>query len=234
MTEHFPAKIGLSQQFPCSYLPDKQEQLLVILDHSYFTAKRFEALLELGFRRSGDQIYRPHCPACQACQSVRVLAQHFKPSASQQRKLKKARQTFQFVVSHKERPEYYTLYEKYICLRHQDGTMYPPNRVQYESFLFCHWLPVTFLEIWHEQKLVAVAVTDTMPNALSAIYTFFDPDYESYSLGTLMIMAQLDFAKQHKKDYVYLGYQIDACKKMRYKTQFLPAERLVNEQWLNI
>ncbi|WP_462151312.1 arginyltransferase [Pseudoalteromonas xiamenensis] len=234
MTDHFPAKIGLSQQFPCSYLEDKQEQLLVILDHNYFTAKRFESLLEMGFRRSGDQIYRPHCPACHACQSVRVVAPLFSPTNSQKRKFKKANNQFQFVVSHQERPEYYDLYAKYITERHQDGSMYPPNRVQYESFLFCRWLPVTFLELWYHDTLIAVAVTDTMPNALSAIYTFYDPCFEDFSLGTVMILLQIEHAKKQGKQHVYLGYQIDDCKKMRYKTQFTPAERLQNDRWLNI
>lgn len=233
MTEHFPAKIGLSQQFTCSYLPDKQEQLLVILDHTYFTSKRFEGLLELGFRRSGDQIYRPHCPACNACQSIRIPTAQFKPSSSQKRKLKKAYSHFEIQISNVERPEYYPLYEKYIIERHKDGTMYPPNKVQYQSFLFCHWLPITFLELWKDNQLIAVAVTDTMPKALSAIYTFYDPDYEDFSLGTVMILLQLEYAKRLEIPHLYLGYQIDDCKKMRYKTQFQPFERLVNEQWLN-
>ncbi|CCQ11803.1 Leucyl/phenylalanyl-tRNA--protein transferase [Pseudoalteromonas luteoviolacea B = ATCC 29581] len=234
MTDHFPAKIGLSQQFPCSYLDNKQEQLLVILDHNYFTAKRFEYLLELGFRRSGDQIYRPHCPACSACQSVRVKALEFSPSTSQRRKLKKAKSLFHYKVTDQERPEYYDLYARYINLRHRDGSMFPPNHVQYESFLFCRWLPISFIELWYDDKLIAVAVTDTMPTALSAIYTFYDPDFEQYSLGTVMILLQLEVAKRLEKSFLYLGYQIDACKKMRYKIQFEPSQRLVNDQWLNI
>ncbi|MBD1583223.1 arginyltransferase [Pseudoalteromonas sp. S16_S37] len=233
MTEHFPSKIGLSQQFSCSYLPQQQEQLLVILDPSCYTPARFEGLLELGFRRSGDQIYRPHCPKCSACQSMRIPAKRFIASKSQKRKFKKAVNDFSFTVSHKERDEYYPLYEKYISLRHSDGSMYPPNRLQYESFLFCQWLPITFLELWHESKLIAVAVTDTMPNSLSAIYTFFDPEYEHYSLGNVMIMAQIDHATKLNKDFVYLGYQIDSCKKMRYKSQFLPAQRFVNDVWID-
>ncbi|ESP91036.1 MULTISPECIES: arginyltransferase [Pseudoalteromonas] len=234
MTEHFPSKIGLSQQFDCSYLPDRKEQLLVILDNECYTAPRFEALLSLGFRRSGDQIYRPHCPMCSACQSVRVLAKEYVPSKSQKRKYKKIDSNFSVKVSYQEKENYFPLYEKYINQRHSDGTMFPPNRLQYESFLFCRWMPISFIELWHEKKLVAVAVTDTMPNALSAIYTFFDPDYEHLSLGTIMIMAQLNLAHSENKDFVYLGYQIDECKKMRYKKQFAPAQQLKEDTWTNI
>ncbi|NMM39505.1 arginyltransferase [Pseudoalteromonas arctica] len=234
MTEHLPARLGLSQQFDCSYLADRQEQLLVILDPSCYTPCKFEQLLALGFRRSGDQIYRPHCPVCSACKSVRVLAKVFLPTKSQKRKLNKAKNTFCVKYSEQQRPEYFSLYSKYITERHQDGSMYPPEQSQFDSFIFCHWLPIMFIELWDQDKLVAVAVTDCMHNAVSAIYTFFDPDYEHFSVGTVMILEQLKFAKQYDKEFLYLGYQIDECTKMRYKTQFLPAQNRVAEQWLAI
>ncbi|GAA63090.1 arginyl-tRNA-protein transferase [Pseudoalteromonas sp. BSi20311] len=234
MNEQLPARIGLSQPFECSYLPDRQEQLLVILDPSCYSSNKFESLLGLGFRRSGNQIYRPHCPICSACSSVRVLADEFMPTKSQKRKLNKAKNRFEVKYSQVEREQYYPLYSKYISLRHQDGSMYPPDKSQFQSFLFCSWLTITFIELWDQDNLVAVAVTDCMDNAISAIYTFFDPDYEHFSLGTVMILQQLKFAKQQHKQFVYLGYQIDECDKMKYKTQFLPAQKQLNDQWVAI
>ena len=206
MNEQLPARIGLSQPFECSYLPNRQEQLLVILDPSCYSSTKFESLLALGFRRSGNQIYRPHCPICSACSSVRVLADEFMPTKSQKRKLNKAKNRFEVKYSQVEREQYYPLYSKYISLRHQDGSMYPPDKSQFQSFLFCSWLTITFIELWDQDNLVAVAVTDCMDNAISAIYTFFDPDYEHFSLGTVMILQQLKFAKLQQKQFVYLGY----------------------------
>jgi len=234
MNEQLPARVGLTQEFDCSYLPNRQEQLLVILDPSCYSTDKFESLLGLGFRRSGNQIYRPHCPICSACSSVRVLAQEFMPSKSQKRKLNKAKTQFEVKYSTQERPEYYPLYSKYITMRHQDGSMYPPEKEQFQSFLLCSWLKITFIELWHQDTLVAVAVTDCMNNAISAIYTFFDPDFEHYSLGSVMILEQLKFAKEQNKQYVYLGYQIDECDKMKYKTQFLPAQKQLNDDWVAI
>ena len=234
MNEQLPARVGLTQEFDCSYLPNRQEQLLVILDPSCYSTDKFESLLGLGFRRSGNQIYRPHCPICSACSSVRVLAQDFMPSKSQKRKLNKAKTRFEVKYSTQERPEYYPLYSKYITMRHQDGSMYPPEKEQFQSFLLCSWLKITFIELWHQDTLVAVAVTDCMNSAISAIYTFFDPDFEHYSLGSVMILEQLKFAKEQNKQYVYLGYQIDECDKMKYKTQFLPAQKQLNDEWVAI
>ena len=234
MNEQLPARVGLTQEFDCSYLPNRREQLLVILDPSCYSTDKFESLLGLGFRRSGNQIYRPHCPICSACSSVRVLAQDFMPSKSQKRKLNKAKTQFEVKYSTQERPEYYPLYSKYITMRHQDGSMYPPEKEQFQSFLLCSWLKITFIELWHQDTLVAVAVTDCMNSAISAIYTFFDPDFEHYSLGSVMILEQLKFAKEQNKQYVYLGYQIDECDKMKYKTQFLPAQKQLNDEWVAI
>ncbi|ATG77817.1 arginyltransferase [Pseudoalteromonas sp. 1_2015MBL_MicDiv] len=234
MNEQLLARVGLTQEFDCSYLPNRQEQLLVILDPSCYSTDKFESLLGLGFRRSGNQIYRPHCPICSACNSVRVLAQDFIPSKSQKRKLNKAKSQFEVKYSTQERPEYYPLYSKYITMRHQDGSMYPPEKEQFQSFLLCSWLKITFIELWHQDTLVAVAVTDCMNSAISAIYTFFDPDFEHYSLGSVMILEQLRFAKEQNKQYVYLGYQIDECNKMKYKTQFLPAQKQLNDEWVAI
>ncbi|MFY8275040.1 arginyltransferase [Pseudoalteromonas sp. SSDWG2] len=233
MARHLAIKIGLSQKFQCSYLSEQEEQLLVILDPSCYTPTGFEILLQQGFRRSGEQIYRPHCPACKACESVRVIASEFAPSRSQKRKLNKAK-GFTLRVSEDEQSEYYDLYERYINERHSDGSMYPPQRTQYDSFLFCHWMDIHFIELWDEDKLIAVAVTDVMDNALSAIYTFFDPDYEEFSLGSVMIMKQIEYARRCDKTFVYLGYQIDDCKKMNYKTKYIRAQRLQNDQWVEV
>ena len=233
MAQHLPIKIGLSQRFECSYLSDREEQLLVILDPSCYTPQGFEALLKQGFRRSGEQIYRPHCPACNLCKSIRVNAPLFTPSRSQKRKLNKVKD-FTVAISTTEKPAYFELYTRYINERHADGTMYPPDRNQYDSFLLCRWMPIHFLELWHDDVLVAVAVTDVMNNALSAIYTFFDPDYAHLSLGSVMIMKQIEHAQEMDMQYVYLGYQIDECKKMRYKKQFLPAQQLCNDHWIDV
>lgn len=71
---------------------------------------------------------------------------------------------------------------------------------------------------YHGEKLIAVAVTDIIDanknmSALSALYTFFDPDYSPASLGTWMILMQIEQAKRLGHRYVYLGYYVDGCQK---------------------
>ena len=225
--------VGLTQSFDCNYLSEQKEQLLVIRDDRCHCDWVYEQLMTKGFRRSGNEIYRPHCPSCTACESIRLSANEFAPSRSQKRIRSRNNGLFKMTFSTVADEQCYPLYQKYINLRHKDGSMYPASKEQYAGFLFCDWLDTRFIHLWHEQKLIGVAVTDVLPKSMSAIYTFFDPDYEKYSLGTFFIIKQMELCEQLNKEYLYLGYQIDECKKMAYKTKYKPYQRLIRSQWIN-
>ncbi|WP_198401878.1 arginyltransferase [Zobellella denitrificans] len=223
-------KVGLTPKHLCSYLPGRQEQLLVLLDKELLCPEGYEQLLGAGFRRSGADIYRPHCQSCRACESLRIAVPRFTPSRSQKRILRLNRD-IEVRLSEQDKPEYFRLYQHYINERHRDGAMYPASRQQYEGFLLCHWLPPVFVEFYLAQQLVAVAVTDLLSNALSAMYTFYDPGLEHRSLGTFAILSQVRLAAELDKEWLYLGYQVDGCKKMNYKQHFHPHQRLIAGQW---
>lgn len=193
-------------------------------------ASYYEWLITEGFRRSGDQVYRPHCANCNACKSVRVRVNEFNPSKSQRRMLNKSSH-WDFRLTRLLEDQHFFLYDKYICERHPDGTMYPPSREQFEQFTQCSWHAPHLLEAYDEGQLIAVAITDVFHQALSALYTFFDPAYEKFSPGSIMIMQQIYFAKQMKKPFLYLGYQVDACRKMAYKNKFHPQEQFIQGKW---
>jgi arginine-tRNA-protein transferase len=224
-------RFGVTQEFDCSYLQDQQEQLLVYVSESgVCTDSQYNLLLGVGFRRSGDQIYRPHCNACKACQSIRVLVSDYRPSKSQKRIANK-NMDIQVFTSKQDKPDYYPIYEQYINQRHQDGSMFPASPQQYLSFTGCEWLDTLFLEFYAGDKLIGVAVTDVLPNALSALYTFFLPEFAHRSLGTFAIIKQIEQAALSQKPFLYLGYQIDACRKMNYKASFYPHQRFINNKW---
>lgn len=223
-------KVGLTPRHPCSYLPGRLEQLLVLLDRELLCPEGYEQLLTAGFRRSGSDIYRPRCQACQACESLRIPVNDFVPSRSQKRILRNNRD-LTMVVSDTDKPEYFELYQYYIEQRHQDGAMYPASRQQYDGFLLCHWLTPLFLEFYAESRLIAVAVTDSLNDSLSAMYTFYDPAEEHRSLGIYAILNQIKLARTLGKHWLYLGYQVDDCRKMNYKQQFRPHQRLINGHW---
>lgn len=206
------------------------EQLLVLQEERVDIAL-FEQLLSLGFRRSGGTIYKPQCPQCNACQPIRLPSQLFTPSRRQKRTLKNNKNLIWKIVD-KQAEYHYQLYEQYINQRHSDGPMYPASKEQYQHFIGSGWLDPVFIELWKDDKLVGVAVTDILPNSLSAIYSFFAPEEQKRSLGSLLILIQCRLAKMMQKEFVYLGYQIEESSKMNYKTDYTPYQLLTAQGWL--
>jgi leucyl-tRNA---protein transferase len=223
-------KFGISKEFPCSYLTKQQERLLIAIEPQLQTPEGYSWLMSQGFRRSGDQIYRPHCQNCQACQSIRLPVKYFTLSKSQKRLLKKNQQ-FSLKISSQCQDNYYVLYQQYINAIHSDGAMFPPNFEQYQTFLSCKLTKQHFIETWHDNQLICVAVTDELPDALSAVYTFYHPDYKKQALGLYSILKQIEITQQFNKEFLYLGYQIDACKKMNYKNRYFPYQILKDNSW---
>ena len=227
-------KVGITKTFPCNYLPDKEERLLIAVDERLQNNRGYSLLMMEGFRRSGDQSYRPHCPHCNACQSIRVIVDKFTPSKSQKRSLKR-NDHFQITTSEHLKDDYYPLYENYINTCHQDGSMFPANYQQFKSFLSSKLTKQLFIETWlvdnGKKELVCLAVTDLLLNGLSAVYTFYHPNFKAHGLGVFSILTQIKLCKKLSLSYLYLGYQIDDCQKMNYKNRYFPYERFIDQQW---
>lgn len=102
---------------------------------------------------------------------------------------------------------------------------------EYLDFLGSSWCDTVFVEFSAEDQLIAVAVVDRLNNALSAVYTFFDPDYSAFSPGVYAVLWQIDWARQLKMDWLYLGYWIGGCAKMNYKTDYRPLQMLLGQEW---
>jgi len=227
------AKLRLFATHPhtCSYLEDQVATTLFVDPDAKIDKTMYSQLSEVGFRRSGQHLYRPDCSLCNACIPARIAVNQYQPNRQQKRCAKSNQDIAIRVVDDISDSEYYDLYQNYICARHQDGDMFPPSRQQYHSFLTSEWGVTRYLELRNQGKLVAVAVIDLLENGISAVYTFFDPELTKRSLGTFAIMAQIEIAAQYGLDYVYLGYWIQNCRKMTYKTKFRPLEIFLSGTW---
>ncbi|VEU23306.1 DEKNAAC104441 [Brettanomyces naardenensis] len=69
-------------------------------------------------------------------------------------------------------------------------------------------------------KLIAIAVLDILPESISSVYFIWDPDFAHLGLGNLSALRELVLTEMLGKKYYYMGYYIDDCKKMRYKAKF--------------
>ncbi|MGR9086409.1 MAG: arginyltransferase, partial [Gammaproteobacteria bacterium] len=54
----------MTQEHPCSYLEGRMARSLYVHPSCQMTAGVYGNLLEQGFRRSGDDVYVPHCAHC--------------------------------------------------------------------------------------------------------------------------------------------------------------------------
>lgn len=216
----------------CSYL-DKEQAITLFADpESDMTPAVYSQLSDLGFRRSGNYVYRPQCRQCHACISVRIPVGLFRPRRSQQRSMRANRDVDVRILPAEWSQEHYELYARYISERHSDGDMYPPTPRQYREFLTCDWSDTVFIEFRAGDKLLAIAVTDILADGLSAVYTFYDPHESARSLGTFAIMRQLEECRLRNLPYLFLGYWVRQADRMRYKTQFRPLELLIEGEWL--
>lgn len=234
MTDLSHLQLYLTQPHPCSYLPGKEATTAFIDPEITIDQDTYSQLSLLGFRRSGPHMYRPQCTHCHACISTRIPIEHFKPNRNQRRIWKRNQDIRVEALSHISGDDFYKLYERYINERHQDGDMYPASREQYENFLNCDSDDTAYIAFYEDEKLLGLAVTDVLNDGLSAIYTFFDPDEDKRSLGVYAVLYQIEVAKQHGLDYLYLGYWIKQCPKMNYKVRYRPIELLVDQQWVRV
>lgn len=231
---------------PCSYLAGEEATTQFIDPAVALDGDDHAVLARMGFRRSGQHWYRPHCASCQACIPLRIPVAGFLPSRQQQRTWLRNQDLVMNIADDIRSGEHYRLYERYINTRHRDGDMYPASREQFEGFLASPLLvsrdheslpfaesptATLYLELRKGLQLVAVAVTDVFPGALSAVYTFYEPDDSKRSLGVFSVLIQIELARKLGLAHVYLGYWLKQSRKMNYKAGYQPHEILLNGQW---
>ncbi len=227
-------KVYTTYPHNCSYLEDQEATTLFVDPRQSMDRTLYSQLSTLGFRRSGNHVYRPHCSQCNACVPARIPVAGFAARRGQ-RRIWQRNVDLMAVASHDIRDqEAYDLYHRYICERHADGDMYPPDREQYEAFLNEVWNCTRYFRFYLQGKLAMVAVVDELEDGLSAIYTFFDPEADKRSLGVYAILWQIEKAKEMGLEYLYLGYWIRECRKMAYKADYRPLEVYLNNRWTEL
>jgi hypothetical protein len=99
---------------------------------------------------------------------------------------------------------------RYLAARHAGGGMDDHGAVEFDQFLVGSMERGRFLELREHgtHTLLAVAVTDLSRRALSAVYTFYDPDHAARGLGTLGVLRQIEWARRDGRKHLYLGYWI--------------------------
>ena len=219
--------------YACGYLPEQLSQSLIATPQHLVNGLQYSGLIQLGFRRSGQFVYRPHCEGCRACISVRLPVAEFQASRSQKRAFKQ-HQSLEVLIN---RPNFdeaqFNLYQAYQASRHQ-GAEKEEGAAQYRDFLIQSNVDSLSVSFLLNGQLKIVSIVDIVEDGISAVYTFYDTQDTQASYGTYSILWLIEWCKQLDLPYLYLGYWIQDSPKMAYKRNFMPQEALMNGQWQRI
>jgi arginine-tRNA-protein transferase len=219
----------------CGYLPDRNWRLEYDIV-SDLTKAEYQDFMRRGWRRFGLSLFRPRCPNCRACQSIRVIADRFRPNRSQKRvrtlnESEVVRRVGQPAVTAAK----IELYDRYHAFQSdtKGWPIHPPRDPDsYAESFVENPFPTEEWTYFLGRRLVAVSYVDALPQALSAMYCFYEPDLRNRSLGTWNVLSMIEEAVRRHIPHVYLGYYVGGCPSMEYKARFVPHEILGDDgQW---
>ena len=210
---------------PCEDLPDRNWQLRYELVPHLRPADYMQRLQQ-GWRRFGYTMFRPDCPSCRMCQSLRVSVATFRPNPSQRRVWKRNQGTVTVRVGapalSQDRLDLWARFH-----RHGHETKgWPAEADGDPGDLLENPFGTEEWTYYVGDRLIAVAYVDALPEALSAIYCDYDPTERARSPGTFNILSLLVSARERELPHVYLGYYVAGCRSMEYKRKFRPNEVL--------
>ena len=224
---------------PCPYLPGRNERKVFTELSGDNAAELNDALGRIGFRRSQNVAYRPSCGDCTACVSVRIVAEEFKPNATQRKLLKRNSDLVVSVCKAWSTEEQYSLLRRYLQARHPGGGMTEMDEMDYADMV--EHSPVESYIIEYREpsvdgapgRLVGACLTDRQGDGLSMIYSFFETEEESRpGMGNYIILDHILRAAKSGLPYVYLGYWVEGSKRMQYKVRYRPLEKLGPSGWV--
>ena len=222
---------------PCPYLPGRRERKLFTALQGSGAADLNDKLSKQGFRRSQNVLYRPSCADCSACLSARIRVEDFVPSRSQRRAGARNHHLRRDVTSPWATEAQYELFRRYLGSRHADGGMADMDVFEFAAMVEETPIRTRVIEYWDDHdgmdasELAGVCLTDVLDDGLSMVYSFYDPDRRSSSLGTHLILDHVAIAREAGLPYVYLGYWVPGSPKMGYKAGFSAVEIYKNREW---
>jgi len=229
---HHSIKFFRTAPTPCPYLPGKMERKLFTSLGGSNAIALHDRLSEIGFRRSHRLAHRPRCDECNECVPVRVRVQDFKTTRSMRRTLAANKGIEASVLPALASKEHFHLFQHYQLKRHRTGDMAKMKITDYKSMVEDTSVNTFLVEYRNSaEQLYAICLSDKLTDGLSLVYSFFDPDKKTSSLGTFLILWHIEKAREMGLQYIYLGHWVSSSKKMAYKRKFQPLEAYIRGHW---
>jgi arginine-tRNA-protein transferase len=219
---------------PCPYLPGRMERKLFTALSGEHAETLNDALSKQGFRRSQSVLYRPSCAECSSCLSVRIRVADFAPTRSQRRVTRRNAGLERHAKAPWATETQFALFRRYLDARHAQGGMADMDIFEFAAMIEetpIRTRVIEYLDPAEDGELAAVCLTDVLDDGLSLVYSFYDPDRRSDSLGTHVILDHVEIAREAGLPYVYLGYWVPGSPKMAYKAGFDALEVYARGRW---
>ncbi len=222
---------------PCPYLEGRVERKLFTALQGEDAQLLNDALSKQGFRRSQNVLYRPSCAECAACLSARIRVADFAPTRTQRKLLRRNSDISRTSNAPWATEAQYQLFRDYLDSRHSDGGMADMDIFEFAAMIEETPIRSRVVEYLRPDPdtgrpdLAAVCLTDVLDDGLSMVYSFYDPDLRSRSLGTYVILDHVAIAREAGLPFVYLGYWVPGSPKMGYKAGFSGLEIYKSQHW---
>ncbi|MEZ6093291.1 MAG: arginyltransferase [Pirellulaceae bacterium] len=221
---------------PCPYLEGEVARMPLRMPLQPLTPESMDHLLETGNRRTGEFVYRTQCPDCRECVPVRIDCNCFPFNSNWRRVLNRGNRLFRQEIGPmhctKDRVDLFNKHRSMRRLAKHDAAI-DADEYQWGFIKSCFQ---SFEIAYYDEsnQLSCLAVCDQGKSSLSAVYTFYDPELKSASLGTYSILKQIEFCRTHNLRYLYLGFLVSGSVHMRYKKRFLPQQVLRGGEWIQV
>jgi len=220
----------------CPYFEDKlcDTQFRIM---EYCSLKEYHKMLERGWRRFGNTFFVPICKSCNECKTIRVDVNNFKLKKSYKRIIKKNKDIKIVLQKPTISGEHISLYNRYHEYMHYKKDW--PFSIIFENEYYKNYVQGANefgyeLLYFLNDKLVCVGLVDIVPKkAISAVYTYYEPNLVKNSLGKFNILTQIMMAKKMQIPYWFPGFWIKNHHSMGYKEEYQPFEILQNRPKLD-
>jgi arginine-tRNA-protein transferase len=160
---------------------------------------------------------------------MRVLVDEFETSASDRRVMRQNNNIDCDLAPVVVTAQHVDLYNRYQAFMHKERGWALQSHSAFSYFEAFVAGPENIGWEWRYfdgNRLVGVSLMDMAPDGISLVYFFYDPAWRPRSPGRFSILNQLLFAKGRGIPYAYLGYWVEACPSLSYKSRFRPHEIL--------
>lgn len=211
--------------YPCPYLAGREASLEYELAGK-LSPFEYEARMNKGWRKFGIAMFHPVCTGCHECRPIRVSVGAFAPRRNQLRTLA-ANRDLEFrlgtPVVDSQRLGLFDQYHRTQGNR-KDWPVHRTDEESYFTSFVMNLVPSLEVSVWQGTRLRGVILLDVTPRVVSAVYHYYDFDEPRRSLGTLLILEAIEYARERQREWVYLGYYVAGSRSMEYKARFQPCQ----------